>query len=79
MEDGLLSGWRVSRARSGLPLLDNAVAVLECGVMAVLEFGDHHLVVAAITEVHVRLPEQDRPDRMSLHLRDLGETIFYGG
>ena len=79
MEDGLLSGWGISRARSGLPLLDNAVAVVECAVLAILEFGDHHLVAAEVTEAHVRLPEQDRPDEMVLHLRELGERVFYGG
>jgi flavin reductase (DIM6/NTAB) family NADH-FMN oxidoreductase RutF len=79
MEDGLLSGWPVTRARSGLPLLLNAVAVLECGVLAVLEFGDHHTIVAQVVEAHVRLPPQERPDEMILHLRELGETIFYGG
>jgi flavin reductase (DIM6/NTAB) family NADH-FMN oxidoreductase RutF len=79
MEDGLLSGWGVTRARSGLPVLLNAVAVLECGVLAVLEFGDHHTIVAEVAEAHVRLPPLDRPDEMILHMRDLGETIFYGG
>ena len=79
MEDGLLSGWRISRARSGLPLLDNAVAVVECAVLAILEFGDHHLVAAEVTEAHVRLPEQERPDEMVLHMRELGEKVFYGG
>jgi flavin reductase (DIM6/NTAB) family NADH-FMN oxidoreductase RutF len=79
MADGLLSGWGVSRARSGLPLLHNAVAVVECGVLAVLEYGDHHMIVAQVIESHVRLPPLDRPDQMILHLRDLGETIFYGG
>jgi flavin reductase (DIM6/NTAB) family NADH-FMN oxidoreductase RutF len=79
MEDGLLCGWGVSRARSGLPLLHDAVAVLECGVLAVLEFGDHHTIVAEVAEAHVRLPPLDRPDQMILHMKDLGETIFYGG
>jgi flavin reductase (DIM6/NTAB) family NADH-FMN oxidoreductase RutF len=74
-----LSGWRFSRARSGLPLLDNAVAVLECELRAVLEFGDHHPMIAEVVDAHVRLPEQERPDRMMLHLRELGEKVFYGG
>ncbi len=76
---GLLSGWPITRAPSGLPLLTNAVAVLECEVRAVLEFGDHHPMIAEVTEAHVRLPQHDRPDRMILHLAELGETIFYGG
>jgi flavin reductase (DIM6/NTAB) family NADH-FMN oxidoreductase RutF len=79
LEDGLLNGCGMSRAPSGLPLLHNAVAVVECATLAVLEFGDHHTLVAEVTEAHVRLPPLDRPDLMILHMRNLGETIFYGG
>lgn len=78
-EGETLSGWRFTRGKTGLPLLDNAVAVLECELRAVLEFGDHHPLIAEVMEAHVRLPEQERPDAMILHLRELGETIFYGG
>ena len=80
LEGQTLSGWGFKPSRfSGLPLLDDAPAVLELAVRAVLEFGDHHPVIAEVIEAHVRLPEQERPDAMVLHLRELGETIFYGG
>ncbi len=80
LEGQTLSGWGFKSSRfSGLPLLDDAPAVLELAVRAVLEFGDHHPVIAEVVEAHVRLPEQERPDEMVLHLRELGETIFYGG
>jgi hypothetical protein len=36
-------------------------------------------VIGEVTEAFMRLPEQDRPDKMILHLREMGETIFYGG
>ena len=79
-EGHTLSGWGFKPSRySGLPLLNDAPAVLELAVRAVLEFGDHHPVIAEVVQVHVRLPEQERPDAMVLHLRELGETIFYGG
>ena len=80
LEDGRLSGWGFKASpATGLPLLDDAPAILELAVRAVLEFGDHHPVIAEVIGVHVRLPEQERPDEMVLHLRELGERAFYGG
>jgi flavin reductase (DIM6/NTAB) family NADH-FMN oxidoreductase RutF len=79
VEGNTLSGWGFAWSDSGLPLLHDAPAVLECAVRGVMEFGDHHPIMAAITEVHMRLPELDRPDKMILHLAEMGETIFYGG
>ncbi len=79
LEGNTLSGWSFAYSRSGLPLLDNAVAVLECTVRAVIEFGDHHPVIGEVTEAYRRLPDFDRPDEMILHMRDMGRTIFYGG
>jgi len=79
-EGDTLSGWPYEVSKlTGLPLLGNAVAVLELVVRAVLEVGDHHPLIAEVVEAHVRLPEQERPDRMMLHLHELGEKIFYGG
>ncbi len=75
-----LSGWGVKPSpATGLPLLDDAPAVLELAVRAVLEFGDHHPIIAEVIEAHMRLPEQARPDEMVLHLCELGERYFYGG
>ncbi len=80
LEGKTLSGWGFKPSRfTGLPLLNDAPAVLELAVRAVLEFGDHHPVIAEVVQAHVRLPEQERPDAMVLHMRELGETIFYGG
>jgi flavin reductase (DIM6/NTAB) family NADH-FMN oxidoreductase RutF len=79
VEEKTLSGWGFAYSGSGLPLLHDAPAVLECTVRGVMEYGDHHPVMAEITEVYMRLPQQDRPDKMILHLMEMGETIFYGG
>ena len=79
-EGETLSGWGYAPSRhSGLPLLHDAVGVLECAVRAVIEYGDHHPFIAEVTDVHLRLPPQDRPDQMILHMSDMGRTIFYGG
>jgi flavin reductase (DIM6/NTAB) family NADH-FMN oxidoreductase RutF len=79
VEGDTLSGWGFAWSKSGLPLLHDAPGVLECTVRGVMEFGDHHPVMAEVTEVHLRLPPLDRPDKMILHLAEMGETIFYGG
>jgi flavin reductase (DIM6/NTAB) family NADH-FMN oxidoreductase RutF len=79
LEGGTLSGWGFKVSETGLPLLHDAPGVLECTVRGVMEFGDHHPVLAEVTDAHLRLPEQDRPDKMILHLRELGGTFYYGG
>jgi flavin reductase (DIM6/NTAB) family NADH-FMN oxidoreductase RutF len=79
VEGNTLSGWGYKVSDTGLPLLHDAPAVLECTLRGVLEYGDHHPVIGEVTQAFLRLPEQDRPDKMILHLREMGETIFYGG
>jgi len=79
VEGATLSGWGFKLSATGLPLLHDAPAVVECTLRGVLEFGDHHPVIAEVTDSIMRLPEQDRPDKMILHLREMGETIYYGG
>jgi flavin reductase (DIM6/NTAB) family NADH-FMN oxidoreductase RutF len=74
-----LGGWRAAWGRRATLVLDNAVAVLECDLRAMMEAGDHFPVIAEPIDVHVRLPQDGRPDGMALHLSELGETIFYGG
>ncbi len=75
-----LSGWGYAPSRhTNLPLLHDAVGVLECTVRAVIEYGDHHPFIAEVAHTHLRLPQQDRPDQMILHLADMGRTIYYGG
>ena len=80
LERDTLSGWGFAPSRhSGLPLLHDAVGVLECTVRAVIEYGDHHPFIAEVAQVHLRLPPQDRADQMILHMVDMGRTIYYGG
>ena len=81
LQDGSakMGGWGVMWGRHATMLLLNAVAVLECDMRAILEAGDHHPVIAEVIDVHVRLPQDGRPDEMVLHQRELGKTRFYGG
>jgi flavin reductase (DIM6/NTAB) family NADH-FMN oxidoreductase RutF len=80
LEGDTLSGWGFAPSRhSALPLLHDAVGVLECTLRAVIEYGDHHPFIAEVSEAHLRLPQQDRPDQMILHMSEMGRTIFYAG
>ncbi len=74
-----MGGWGVMWGRHGTMLLQNAVSVLECEMRAILEAGDHFPVIAEVIDVHVRIPQDGRPDEMGLHQRELGVTRFYGG
>lgn len=78
-EGDFLNGHPVTGGRAHLPLLLHAVAVIECRIIAAVEFGDHHPVLAEVIDAHTRLPMHDRPDRMVLRMEELGETMFYGG
>jgi flavin reductase (DIM6/NTAB) family NADH-FMN oxidoreductase RutF len=77
--DGKLSGQPYHAGATGAPVLDAAIAAVECRVSAIVEAGDHHVVVGEVVEAHVMKPPAGRPDAAILELRDLGENVFYGG
>lgn len=45
----------------------------------IVELGDHHIVVAEVTEAHVMKAPTGRADAAILEMKDLGETMYYGG
>ena len=77
--DGTLSGQPYRKGASGAPLLTNAPAAVECRVKQIVAEGDHHIVVAEVIEAHVNTPPTGRPDAAILEMKDLGDTVFYGG
>jgi flavin reductase (DIM6/NTAB) family NADH-FMN oxidoreductase RutF len=48
-------------------------------VTTIVEQGDHHIVVAEVTEAHLLKTPAGRPDAAILEMKDLGENVFYGG
>src|SRR5712692_6006131 len=78
-EGGKLSGQAVHKGANGAPILDAALAAVECKVTSIVEQGDHHIVVAEVTEAHLPNPIQGRPDAAILEMKDLGDNVFYGG
>jgi len=79
LEDGKLSGEPFREAANGAPILENAVAAVECRVVEIVEHGDHHVVVAEVTEAHMHRQPEGRPDMAILEMKDLGDNVFYGG
>lgn len=78
IENGQLSGQGFTRGGDGAPILD-ALGALECKVVSIVEQGDHHVVVGAATEAHLHPAPAGRPDAAILEMKDLGDTVFYGG
>jgi flavin reductase (DIM6/NTAB) family NADH-FMN oxidoreductase RutF len=79
LADGKLSGQAIHQGRNGAPILDAALAAVECKVTGIVEQGDHHIVIGEVTEAHVPNPIAGRPDVAILEMKDLGDNVFYGG
>jgi flavin reductase (DIM6/NTAB) family NADH-FMN oxidoreductase RutF len=79
LEDGKLSGQAFRKGATGAPILADAPAAVECRVKTIVEEGDHHLVLGEVVEAHLAKPPTGRPDAAILEMKDLGDTVFYGG
>jgi flavin reductase (DIM6/NTAB) family NADH-FMN oxidoreductase RutF len=79
VEDGKLSGQSFHAGINGTPILDDAIAAIECSVRQIVELGDHHIVIAEVTEAYVMKPPAGRADAAILEMKDLGDTVYYGG
>ena len=77
--DGKLSGQAYRKGTTGAPLLEAAPGAVECKVTAIVEQGDHHIVVGEVVEAHLNKPPAGRPDAAILEMKDLGDNVFYGG
>jgi flavin reductase (DIM6/NTAB) family NADH-FMN oxidoreductase RutF len=79
VEGNKMSGQPYHDGSSGAPILDSAIASIECKVVSIVEAGDHHVVVAEVIEANVATPPTGRPDAAILEMKDLGDNVFYGG
>ena len=79
VSDGKLSGQSYRKGTTGAPILVDAPGVVECRVTAIVEQGDHHIVVGEVVEAHLNRPPTGRPDAAILEMKDLGDNVFYGG
>ncbi len=74
-----IGGEPVRKAANGAPILTNAPASVECRVAEVVERGDHHIVVAEVTDANVATAPEGRADAAILWMKDMGDNVFYGG
>ena len=79
LKDGKLSGQAFHKGTTGAPILDDAPGAVECKVTAIVEQGDHHIVVGEVVEAHLKAPITGRADAAILEMKDLGDNVFYGG
>ena len=77
--EGTISGEPYRTGSTGAPVLENAIASVECRVAEIVERGDHHVVIGEVVEAAVAQPPDGRADDAILHMRDLGDNVFYGG
>jgi flavin reductase (DIM6/NTAB) family NADH-FMN oxidoreductase RutF len=74
-----ISGEPYHSGASGAPLLDNAIASVECKLVEVVEKGDHHIFIGEVTQAHIKTEPEGRPDDAILEMKGLGDNVFYGG
>ena len=79
VEDGKLSGQAFHHGTNGAPILDAAIAAVECEVRSIVELGDHHIGVGEVTEAHLLKAPEGRADAAILEMKDLGDNVYYGG
>jgi flavin reductase (DIM6/NTAB) family NADH-FMN oxidoreductase RutF len=79
VSDGKLSGQSFRKGETGAPILIDTPGAIECRVTAIVEQGDHHIVVGEVVEAHLSKPFSGRPDAAILEMKDLGDNVFYGG
>lgn len=77
--EGKLSGQSYRKGTTGAPILADAPGAVECKVTAIVEQGDHHIVVGEVIDAHLNRAPAGRPDAAILEMKDLGDNVFYGG
>ena len=75
----MVGGEKVRNGSTGAPVLESAPACVECRVAEIVARGDHHIVIGEVVDAHVSAQPDGRADDASLHMRDLGDNVFYGG
>ena len=79
VEGNLMAGQPFRPGVTGAPILTELPAFVECRLVDSMAAGDHTVFLAEVVAAGASLPENGRPDSHTLWLRDLGESIFYGG
>lgn len=78
-EGDKISGEPFRAGTTGAPILQNAPAFVECRLVDTVERGDHSIFVGEVVEAGVAKAPEKRADDATLWLKELGESVFYGG
>ena len=73
LEAGTANGFAFHEGRSGVPVLDQAAAFVECEVSQHLDLGDHTLFIGEVVNAAFQKPE----DTPILRMEDT--RMNYGG
>jgi len=79
LEGNKINGEPFHAGGTGVPILDNAIASVECKVIEVVEQGDHHIFVGEVVDANVTKQPEGRADEAILEMKELGDNVFYGG
>ncbi len=74
-----VSGEAFHIGSTGAPILDNAIASVECKIVEIVEQGDHHIMVGEVVDANVAKAPEGRADEAILEMKELGDNVFYGG
>lgn len=74
-----ISGEAFFTGETGAPLLESAIAWLDCRVTGWVEGGDHTVCIGEVVGAGVKQTPDGRADDLTLTLKDLGDKVFYGG
>ena len=78
-EGDKVSGEPFHAGSTGAPILDNAIASVECQIVEIVEQGDHHIFVGEVVDANVTKQPEGRADEAILEMKELGDNVFYGG
>ncbi|RMD92068.1 MAG: flavin reductase [Calditrichaeota bacterium] len=78
-EGALLGGEPFHFGHAGTPIIENAVAHLECMFVDAVEEGDHTIVVGKVVDAGIAEMPAGRPDELTLRVQDVNAAMFYGG
>jgi flavin reductase (DIM6/NTAB) family NADH-FMN oxidoreductase RutF len=80
LQDNTISGESFHYGLTGAPIFDSVPAFVECKLVEMVEGkGDHSIIIAEVIDAGLVKQPDNRPDDVTLWLKDLGEKIFYGG
>jgi flavin reductase (DIM6/NTAB) family NADH-FMN oxidoreductase RutF len=74
-----ISGETFHSGENGSPIIDSASASVECSLVEIIERGDHHIVIGEVTNANVAKEPEGRADEAILEMKELGDTVYYGG